>query len=438
MSEKNIYQLLRDNKELTSLPQVLAEVIRITEDENCTADQLATIILKDPALSARMLRVVNSPFYGPMREITTVNQAIMTMGLRAVKAMALSAGLYNMFQSSDAVLDRSRFWRHSLEVAITCREVAKACSYQPSEEAFIAGLLHDVGILVLETNFRKNFRRIWKLVEAGESLTTLEEAEWGTNHARLGKFLLDQWKLPSLFGEAICSHHEVFAHDQDLPRNRLGRIVNLANKLSKFRIIQSPPLDTDELTSVDLIAKSLNIGPTVLTDIQEKTLSALLKESEYLEIEIGSPIDLLEAANNLIYRQFILVESVLKENRKMQAQIAKDQVKQAALESLKTITATLAHYINNASATILGRAQLVELGAKKGTIADPENTAKNSMEIIIKAVETITLVLEELKKLTEFDTTKYHDDTSILNIEGKLKEAFAELDERRKALSADD
>jgi HD-like signal output (HDOD) protein len=428
---------LRDNKELASLPQVLAEVIRITENEECTAGQLADVILKDPALSARILRVVNSPFYGPVREITTVNQAIMTMGLRAVKAMALSAGLYNMFQCSDSVLDRSRFWRHALEVAITCRELAEACNYQPVEEAFIAGLLHDVGILVLETNFNKSFRRIWKLVEAGESLTKLEEAEWGTNHARLGKFLLDQWKLPSLFGEAINRHHEVFEHDKDLPQNRLARIVNLANKLSKFRIIQSPPLDTGELTSVDVVAKSLGIGTTVLTDVQERTLSALLKESEYLEIEIGSPLDLLESANNLIYRQFILVESVLKENRKMQAQIAKDQVKQAALDSLKTITATLAHYINNASATILGRAQLVELGIKKGTISDSGTTAANSMNIIIKAVETITMVLEELKKLSNFDTTKYHDDTYILDIEDRLKAAFAELGEKKKASMAE-
>lgn len=432
MSEEQIFDLLKDCKELSSLPQVLAEIIRVADSEDSTASDIANVILKDPPLSARILRVVNSPFYGPVRSISTVNQAVVTLGIRAVKALALSTSLYKLFDIDDPVIDRVRFWRHSLEVAIGCREIAQACSYKPTEEAFVAGLMHDIGILILESNFTDQFRRIWKLIEAGESMIRKEEATWGTNHARVAKFLLDQWKLPPFLGEAISAHHDDFNGDETLPHNRLGRIVNLANRLSKFRTYQMPPLDSGEIQQIEKLAESLGLGHTIMAEIQERTLSQLLKESEFLEMQIGSLTDLLGAANALIYKQYLFVESVLCENRKMQAQIARDQVKKAALDSLKTITATLSHYINNASATILGRAQLVELAVKKGTVEDKGDLAGTSMDIIVKSVEMISMVLDELKKLSSFDTTHYHDETDILDIEDRLKAKIAAIEEQKK------
>lgn len=435
MSDTNIFELLKDCKELRSLPQVLAEVVRATDKDENGAGQIADIIMKDPALSARLLRVANSAFYGSSREVSTITQAVVTMGLRAVKAMALSAGLYKLFDTDQALVDRPRFWRHSLEVAIASREIAAACSYRPAEEAFVCGLLHDIGILILEANFEPQFRRVWKLVESGESLIKLEEATWGTNHARIAKFLLDQWHIPKYVGEAVGAHHDHIGEAFNIPQNRLARIISLANRISKFRIYPMPPLDADQIVTTERLADSLGIGTVELAEMQDKILSRLIKEAEFLEIKIGSLTDLLRDANTLIYKQYLLVESVLRENRRMQVQIARDQVKQAALESLKTITATLSHYINNASATILGRAQLVELAISKGTVVDNQKVANDSMGIIIRSVETISLVLEELKKLSSFDTTHYHDDTDILDIEGRLKQHIASVsaDKRKPA-----
>ncbi|MCP4568095.1 MAG: HDOD domain-containing protein [FCB group bacterium] len=431
MTEENIFKLLKDNKELSSLPQVLAEVIRVADRDECSASEIADVILKDPSLSARMLRIVNSSFYGQAREITTINQSVVTLGVRAVKAMALSAGLYRLFENENSVVDRIRFWRHSLEVAIACREIAKACGYQPAEEAFVAGLMHDLGILVLESNFSDRFRHVWNLVEAGESLIKLEEENWSTNHCRVGRFLLTQWGIPSLIGDSIAGHHDEFSDENNTPQHRLSRIVSLANHISKFRICQLPPMGADQIEQIDSLAGSLGIGPTTLADLQEKTISRLIKESEFLDLKVGSTTDLLLDANSLIYKQYLLVESVLRENRQMQAQIARDQLKKAALESLKTITATLSHYINNASATILGRAQLVQLAVDKGTVVDSENVVDDSMEIVVSSVETISLVLDELKKLSSFDTTHYHDETSILDIEDRLKEHINRLDPKK-------
>jgi HD-like signal output (HDOD) protein len=435
MSEEQIFNLLRDCKELSSLPQVLAEVIRVSEKDEAPMSDIANVILKDPALSARMLRVVNSPFYGQVRGVSTINQAVITLGIRVVKALALSTSLYRLFETEKPIVDRIRFWRHSLEVAIACREIARVCSYKPEEEAFVAGLMHDIGLLILESNFENQFRRIWKLVESGESIIKQEKAAWGTNHARVTKFLLDQWKIPGYLGEAIATHHDSFEDYENTPQNRLGRIINLGNRISKFRTCQVPPLGPDDLTEMDKLAESLGIGPTVLAELQEHILSQLLTESEFLEIPVGSVTELLSAANSLIYKQYLHVERILRENRQMQKQIAQDQVKKAALDSLKTITATLSHYINNASATILGRAQLVELAIKKNTVGDNENIAGNSMDIIIKSVEMISMILEELKKLSSFDTTHYHDETRILDIEGNLKEKIAAIESEKRTIA---
>lgn len=436
MSEEPIFELLKDCKELSSLPQILAEVIRVSDNEDSSASDIANVILKDPPLSARILRVVNSSFYGRTKAVATINQAVVTLGIRAVKALALSTSLYRLFDSDKPTVDRIRFWRHSLEVAIACREIARVCSYQPEEEAFVAGLLHDIGILILEATFEDQFRRIWKLVESGESLIKQEKATWGTDHARVAKFLLDQWNLPEFIGEAIATHHNNHSEYQNTPQNRLGRIINLGNRISKFQTCQVPPMTAEDMLEVDKLSESLKIGPTVLAELQEKTLSQLLRESEFLEINIGSMTDLLTAANRLIYKQYLFAETVLRENRQMQAQIARDQVKKAALDSLKTITATLSHYINNASATILGRAQLVELAIKKESIVDANRVAGNSMDIIVKSVEMISMVLDELKKLSSFDTTHYHDETDILDIEDRLKEKISAIETEKEALAS--
>jgi len=111
----------------------------------------------------------------------------------------------------------------------------------------------------------------------------------------------------------------------------------------------------------------------------------------------------------------------LRENRSMQREIARSQLEKAALEALKTITATFNHYINNAVATILGRAQLVQVDIEKGRLVDRNGGALQSMEIIMNGVKTIRSVMEELINLSAFKTTVYYDDTYIIDIENKIK-----------------
>ncbi len=420
-------QILKEHKELASLPQTLAEVLRVLRDENASTGDVAEVISRDPALTAKLLRIVNSPYYGAGREITTVKQAAQTMGTRAISALALSGSIYDMSGKWQNTVDRQRFWRHSLEVGMAARIIARETDYAYPEEAFICGLLHDIGILILEKSFPDKFKRIWKQAESGESICELEERIWGTNHARIGQFLLEQWGVPAIICEAVGHHHSQILTDSNDPELRPAQIVALANLISRFTVAKARPELVENTDRKINLSNILELKAPRLMQLQEEILKAFVEEARFLEIDIGSPEELLIEANRIIYSHYISVENLLTENKRMQQEVARGQMEKATLEALKTITATFNHYINNASATILGRAQLIELKLSRGEITDSTGEAARAMHMIVEGVNTISSVIKELQELTRFKTTVYHDDTYIIDLEARLKKQLDKL-----------
>ncbi len=428
--ESDIFeQILKDHRELSSLPQTLSEVVRVIKDENSSAQDLAEVLSRDPALSVKVLRIVNSPFYGMAREVTTLTQAVVTIGIRAVSALALSTSIYDITGQWNSSIDRLRFWRHSLEVAIACRMIAETIKYPRPEEAFVCGLLHDIGLLVLEKSFPDKFKSVWKSVECGEDLIELEQNFWSTSHTRVGQFLLEQWKIPSVLCDAVGQHHNDFPPGEDDPEFLLGQVVALADSISRFSLSRVQPEMSFELEVRGVLCGNLGISPDEMASIEERLFGRLVEEAKFLEIEIGSSEELLIVANRLIYEQYRITENLLRDNNRMQKEIARINLEKAALETLKTITATFNHYINNAAATILGRSQLVELAIENGQVSDPDNKTANAMAVIIESIRTIQLVLDELKGLDKFNTAVYHDDTYVIDIEKKIKARLDKIEQ---------
>ncbi len=424
-----INKILQERHELFSLPQTLVEVLRIARDDRSSADEMAKVLMHDPALTAKILRMANSPYYSVHREVTTMTKAVVMLGLRQVTALALSASIYNLVARWETKIDRLRFWRHSLEVAIASRMIAEAIQYPHIEEAFIAGLLHDIGLLILEKSFPKDFEHLCSQAKKGERTLELEEELWGTNHARVGQFLLEQWNIPQAICEAVGHHHIQYAPNCCDSEMIYSQIVALANLVSSFGVIKEVrDEEAYEIENRNTIRDNLNLTVESLRDIQVRLLPQTVEEARYLDIEIGSVEEILSEANRLLTRQYLAVETLLCENRRMQQQIARNQMKEAALETLRTITATFNHYINNATATILGRAQLVELAVKNGVIPDREGQILQTMKVIIQSVNTICLVMKELKNLSSYETTVYHEENYIIDIENKIKQQLKELE----------
>jgi HD-like signal output (HDOD) protein len=431
MNADLLRKILDEHQELSSLPQTLAEVLRVAKDEDSSAHDLAEVLRRDPSLTTRILRVVNSPFYGAGREIHSVTQAVVTMGIRAVTALALSTSIYDMTSKWEGAVDRRRFWRHSLSVAVAARMIAEEVKYPFGEEAFVTGLLHDLGLLILEKSFPQEFNHIWQQAKTENALIKLEQEMWATDHARVAQFLFEQWNLPRSICNAVGLHHQFDSHTST--DRQLVLIVALADTMTQFHLVESADMSTEKIDRKKALAAHLSLKQDRLKQIERDHLDRAMEEAKFLEIDIGSPDAILIEANRMLYHQYLIVENLLRENRRMQKQLVRAQMDKAALDTLKTITATFHHYINNAVATILGRAQLVEVALQKEEIVDHKEMIAMSMEVIINSVAAIQTVLEELPKLTSFKTTIYYDDTQIIDIEKKLQEKLQALEKTAPA-----
>ena len=310
-----VQQVLDDNPQLSSLPQTMVEVLRVARDENASACDLAEILQRDPAMTAKVLRMVNSPYYGMMREIGSVRQAVQTIGTRQVMALALTSSIYRMTDNWDSSLNRVRFWRHSLEVAIASRMIAEKAGYRHSEETFVAGLLHDIGLLILENAAPEQFSRVWKQAERDGNLPEFEIETWGTNHALIGQYLLERWNLPEAITRAVGRHHSTFLPGTANPELCTSQIVCLAHLISKFAVSSEHVLNSDLLVNKEVLRRNLNIPTGEILAIEKTLFSRTLEEAAYLEIDVGSADEIMLEANRMLFDQYVTIENLLREIR---------------------------------------------------------------------------------------------------------------------------
>ena len=428
MSDTIFHQILEDHKELSSLPHTLVEVISVVRREDSSASELAAIIMRDPALTTKILRIANSPYYGG-RSLTSVTQAVMTLGMRAVSALTLSSSIYDMTGRWEVSIDRVRFWRHSLQVALGSRDLARARRYPCPEEIFVCGLLHDLGILVLEKSFPEKFARIWRSVEAGDRIADLEEEIWGTNHARIGQFLLEQWGIPAVICQAVGLHHNVsmLAHNDD-PELHPARLVALSSLISHLSLAPSRPVMPQDLEHREDLQRVLGLEPPVVAEIEQSLLAKTMEEAKFLDIDLGPQEEILMEANRLLYQHYLALERLRRENRQMKQSIARSQVEKAAFDAIKSVTATFNRYLNDAAGTILKRAQVVETKLKKGEIIDLTGEIARSMRAIINGVATVSSTLQELEQVTTFGPSSFCGETFARELDERLRARLSQID----------
>ena len=417
-----IRKALDDSVKLYSLPQTLAEVLRIVADETSSAADLAKVLMKDPAMTTRVLRVVNSPFYGMGRKVGTASQAVVTLGMRQVTALTLSTSVYGMTANWQASFNRTRFWRHSLEVAIAARSIAQKLGRRNLEEYFVSGLLHDIGLLVMEQSFPDKYAQLWQQHLRQGNLVDLEEDAWGTNHARVGQFLLEQWQLPENICQSVGRHHLVFTPGNDDEDLIPAQIVNLANLISHLRIAESNTTESDlNRENREVIRKNLQLSVDDLLSIEKRLFAHTIQESKYLEMDVGSPEEILIEANRLLFEQYATVESLLDENQRIQKQVAGEQVRSGFLESLRSATSAFTEYIDQSTSSVLRKAQEVRQGIKQGTIVDPSGTVEQSVEMIARQMQAVLSVMVEVKRLTKTESAMYYDQNCAVEVEKRIK-----------------
>jgi HD-like signal output (HDOD) protein len=216
---------------LPTLPTVVSKMIELVDNPKTSAASLARLISADQALTARILKLANSAYYGFPREISTVNMAIVVIGFNTVKEMGLSLSVFEVFKDSgpDKSFDTAQFWQHCIGCGSAARLIARRFRYQFIGEAFVAGLLHDIGKVILNQYMHDEFTAI--LTDVAENGALLDEAEnaiAGATHSQIGGWLAEKWNLPRIIVDSINHHHDPWEAKIDTV---LVAIVSLANYL---------------------------------------------------------------------------------------------------------------------------------------------------------------------------------------------------------------
>jgi putative nucleotidyltransferase with HDIG domain len=233
-SKKRYQRIIQDLGQIPTMPTIAAKVMQIVNDPHSNAEDVAKFISRDVALTSKVLRLANSAFYGIPRTISSVNSAIVILGFNTIRSLVLSATVLKMFpaKSGAAVFDRKAFWKHSFMVGIASRMVAQIYRKKKlvdMETAFSAGLLHDIGKIVLDQFSNEEYVPVLKAAkDRGEPLFMAEKAMIGMSHADVSGMLVDKWQMPNELKGPIVNHHSPF---DDTASQDMACIVHYANHL---------------------------------------------------------------------------------------------------------------------------------------------------------------------------------------------------------------
>ncbi|MCE5333706.1 MAG: HDOD domain-containing protein [Desulfobacteraceae bacterium] len=245
LDEQEIRYQVSQIRELPPLPQSVQRLIEIIHDEIDSTDELVSIIRYDQGLTAKVLRIANSAYYGMRGEVKTVSGAVVLIGLNQAKSICLCTLLMNMLSGGVSIrpIHREQLWKHAFATSRIAAQMARKRPWLNPEEAAILGLLHDVGKLVMAMYFSKQFNSIMEIASQRRNPSWCVELQFGLTHTHIGKYLASRWGFPELFQAVIEFHH---TPDMCSSYKTEVRLIHLANILSNSRTY--PELLTDKAT----------------------------------------------------------------------------------------------------------------------------------------------------------------------------------------------
>ena len=229
---------VREISQIAMLPEITIKIIELVEDPNSTANDLHNIISNDPALCARILKVVNSSFYGLPGQIGSINRAIVLLGLNAVKNIAISASLAKLFRGGQLSPHFSArdLWTHSVATATAAKVIADDMKVASSDEAFLAGLVHDLGVMVEMQYDRQKLIEVIERVAPGSDgvpaacMLEAEQEIFGATHEDFGQGLATKWKFPKTLIEVVSHHHNPMGVPEE--NRRLPALIHIADRVA--------------------------------------------------------------------------------------------------------------------------------------------------------------------------------------------------------------
>jgi HD-like signal output (HDOD) protein len=249
-TDKTFDKIFLNMDRLPTLPGIAMRILKAVQKEEPDLKEIGKIISTDPPLSAEVLKIVNSAFYGLPSKVTTVFHAINLLGINTVKNLALSFSLVKKFQAPSSLsFDYSFFWKDSLVGAVAAGLLAEKILPKFSEDAFFLGLLHNIGILALIQCMPKQYSLVLKEMEIwGHDYHEAEDQVLGFNHMDVGKYLVQTWGLPKTFHMSIgCHHHPAADGIADKDSEKLAKILHLSSLYIEFFSGRNPCLSLGKI-----------------------------------------------------------------------------------------------------------------------------------------------------------------------------------------------
>ena len=272
-------------KELPPLPLVVQKLIKTLDDEHSSAEDVMKVLSSDQSLASKVLKLVNSSFYGMSGKVSTPSRAVVILGFSAIRNLAIGLSAAKIMSLGKDDENNRGFWDHSIATASACQVLAQYTDYPDPEEAFIAGLLHDIGQVVLTVAVPEDYAKV--LADGPENIIANENSILGMGHTKAGQMLLKHWKLPRSLTQAVRFHHQasVFCGDSD----PLVSLVALADTFANVHgTVYERSITTPEF--VDLI-KATGLPMDSVGEILEKVNERIEETRVFLQIATDEHIE---------------------------------------------------------------------------------------------------------------------------------------------------
>ena len=291
MSEEQIEKVLAKIEGLPPLPAAVTKLCRLSASLDTDVREIAGVISEDQALTARLLRLANSAFYGLSQQVKTVSHAVVILGYHEVRNLAMGVSLIgsNLGKSDSSPLDVQDFWRHSLVVACGARLLGERLGLPQPDEVFVAGLLHDIGKLIFMEYFPEPYGDVVRKARAGENmLFKLEKESLGMSHAMVGRKLCRHWKLPNSLADAVAFHHRSPETSSTSEEGRAAEVVRIADALAKILPIGTGGENHVE-KDVFSTGSAQQLHPGTLCDVLHKLPDEVNRSEELFNLTPSAP-----------------------------------------------------------------------------------------------------------------------------------------------------
>lgn len=226
---KDLELMIMTASDLPTIPVVATKVMQLIESESATAEELARVVASDPAVAARVLKISNSSFYGCQRQIQTLSHAIVVLGFGTLKSLVVAASVKQVYQPYG--LTEKMLWEHSFGAGLAARIIANKTRLVSEEEAFLGGLFHDIGKIIMNTVDKQQYQDVMqRCYNDGLTFEDAERRVYSYTHSEVGGLVIKKWNFPDMLMRAVLKHHALeFAEDEDAYQVNLTCVVALAN-----------------------------------------------------------------------------------------------------------------------------------------------------------------------------------------------------------------